>query len=985
MSRTLRLHSRLLFMCLMIAAVDVSCSYSSRGRSRRAVHEQGSYLGAESPRSWRPLYNPYTLPPSLSPSQPVPRIVQPDQAQMVFSPRPEVQPGTKNVVANQREGSPDGDESEPPNSQSSKFPSSSVPSKTVHYRTYPSSGLGSPIVPRTWGSSETFYSIKNPVIQSSHVATSSFQPARDIFGSPVVEYNPIPAQQAENPVSNNEKSKYRTFLSSYLFGGSQPTSSTSETPHKGPSEGMKTISGHGATSATQSEGNPSVHGSGRSTHVQGGYGYIGSQSYPTSFKSSNGRQAPVHPPTLSQSASSKVDATSEAQHVSSITKPFHHSANFSQSGGSPSSYSPGEKADTQAKSAFSRIQPLIRFGSFWNTIAPTATQPTQSPFEPAERVTAPHSPAPDQSLKTKSSYVPWKKHGLRSSSSVQNGGATGGYKPGRSMDVNTLGGFQYEDPETTLAPIVSKDDIRSVAIRPSVNTNTAKSQGTGWRNSHVTHRGMKMGSVSGYPAVYKKYSFAPRLRVASTTTSSAPSDTLAPRMFKSGPQEVQLMSIEDDLASDSLHASSNVQSSSEVQTTTNMPRSTPRAGRPWFRRYTPSKDNNAKTDHVSKGFQPAPTQLQSPQSESLNCIQPTSSLPSNNDFHDSLTAGEPKPGPTSSAPFKPDARFNMFESVIYRRLKGSRSKQNEGVLGIKLPGETRPSGSHVSAPAEIQPTSITTTASQSQNVHSIETSQSSDSFHKTVDDSSYEDPKSPPHDSESNEMASNPFRFISGKLPKSQNSYAFMGFQKPISKARSTQDKDADLSAQTVPPTSKEHPPPVAPTSAPSVHPSPPRVQVQPDPSTTELPEGRKPTSTVVKGKRVKGKRVKGQNRFSPSNDNTSSSNDTASRPAKPHPMRFKAIQFADILGSASFSGIQPRGSSRQSVQSTSNTAASGQDGGALDKDQPTPRGLESPQGKGGDPKAVRFPPFPSDASQSEEVDVSSVIWEVQSGGRELQ
>ncbi|CAB1345222.1 unnamed protein product [Coregonus sp. 'balchen'] len=262
-------------------------------RSRRAVHEQGSYLGAESPRSWRPLYNPYTLPPSLSPSQPVPRIVQPDQAQMVFSPRPEVQPGTNNVVANQREGSPDGDESEPPNSQSSKFPSSSVPSKTVHYCTYPSSSLGSPIVPRTWGSSETFYSIKNPVIQSSHVATSSFQPARDIFGSPVVEYNPIPAQQAENPVSNNEKSKYRTFLSSYLFGGSQPTSSTSETPHKGPSEGMKTISGHGATSATQSEGNPSVHGSGRSTHVQGGYGYIGSQSYPTSFKSSNGRQAPT--------------------------------------------------------------------------------------------------------------------------------------------------------------------------------------------------------------------------------------------------------------------------------------------------------------------------------------------------------------------------------------------------------------------------------------------------------------------------------------------------------------------------------------------------------------------------------------------------------------------------------------------------------------------------------------------------------------------
>ncbi|XP_021470724.2 uncharacterized protein LOC110531718 [Oncorhynchus mykiss] len=907
MTRTLRLNSRLLFLCLVLATVEVSSCLSM---GKRAVHEQRSSLGTQGPRKWRTFNNPYTFSQShsLGPSQPVPSSVQPDQAQIVFRLRPGVQTG--------REGSPDGEESSPSNSQSNRFSSSSVPSKTVHFRTYPSSGLVSPIVPKTWGASGTFHSVSNPMIQRSHGS----QPARDTFGSPVENY-PIPAQQAENPVSKNERSKYRTFLSSYLFRESQSTSSTSETTHKGPSEGVKTISRLGAASATQSEGNSSVHESGRSTHVQRGYGYIGSQLYPTTIKSANGQQ--VHPPTLSQSGSSKVDATSEAQHASSINKPFHHSANFAQSGGSPSSYFPGEMADTQAKSAFSKIQPLIRFGSFWNTMAPTATQPTQSPSEPAERETA-----PDQSLKTRSGYVLWKKPGLSSSSSGQYALATGGYKPGKSTNVNTLGGFQ--DHEKTLAPIVSDDDIPSVAIRTSVNTNTVKSQGTGWRNGHGIPRGMRMSSVSGYPAVYRKYSFAPRIRVASTTTSSAQSDTLAPMTFKSGPREVQLASIEDDLVTNSLHASSNVQSSEVQTTTTDMSGSTTRSGRPWFLRSTPSEDNEAKIGHVFKGSQT--TLLQSPQSESLKHVQPTFSLSGNNVFHDRLTAGEAKPGPTSSAPFKPEARFNMFGSVIYRLPKGSRSKQNECVLGIKLPGATRPSGCNVSAPAEIQPTSINlTTASQSQNVHSKETSQSSDSFHKTVNHSSYEDPKSHPRDSDRNEMTSNPFRFISGKLSKSQNSYAFIGFQKPISKAGSTQDKDADLCAQTLPPINKEHPPPVVPTSAPSVHPSPPRIQVQPDLSITELTESRKPTSSVVKGRRVKVKRVQSQHSISPSND-------TASQPAKPQTMRFKAIQFADILGSASFSGIQPRGSSRPSVQSTSNTPASGEDGGALDKDQPTPR-----------------------------------------------
>lgn len=52
-----------------------------------------------------------------------------------------------------------------------------------------------------------------------------------------------------------------------------------------------------------------------------------------------------------------------------------------------------------------------------------------------------------------------------------------------------------------------------------------------------------------------------------------------------------------------------------------------------------------------------------------------------------------------------------------------------------------------------------------------------------------------------------------------------------------------------------------------------------------------------------------------------------------------------------------------------------------MDKDQPTPRGSWSPQGKGGDVKAVPLPLFPceADAAQSGEVDVSSVKRDIQS------
>lgn len=133
-----------------------------------------------------------------------------------------------------------------------------------------------------------------------------------------------------------------------------------------------------------------------------------------------------------------------------------------------------------------------------------------------------------------------------------------------------------------------------------------------------------------------------------------------------------------------LHSPSNFMSSSEVQTTTSdMPRSTQRVSRPWFLSYTSCKDNNAKTAMFSRDSnQPQPNH-HFPRL-SLNNIQPCSGLPSNNDVHVSSTTGEAKPGPIRSAPFK--TKFEKFESGIYRRPKGSWSKQNEGDLDMKLPG-----------------------------------------------------------------------------------------------------------------------------------------------------------------------------------------------------------------------------------------------------------------------------------------------------------
>ncbi|CAB1351672.1 unnamed protein product [Coregonus sp. 'balchen'] len=475
-------------------------------------------------------------------------------------------------------------------------------------------------------------------------------------------------------------------------------------------------------------------------------------------------------------------------------------------------------------------------------------------------------------------------------------------------------GFQYQAPKTTLAPIVSEEYQPSVAIRPSINTNCKESKY--WLEiNHGTPRGMQMGSVSRYP--YSKRVNAPPCSSASLQMEDTNAAIQNVPITETSISSVVQQSSDTSVQS-SLHSLSNFMSSSEVQTTTtDMPRSTQRVSRPWFRSYTPGKDNNAKTGHVFKGFKPAPTQPPSPQIESLNNVQPSSGFPSNNDVHVSSTTREAKPGPISTQPIRAKVVIHLTKLLMITLVMKTPSLPHMTQKATKcqaIPLGTNLVNSQKSGMAMLSWASKNVWAKQGQ--------------------------------------------------PRTKKDANLCAQNVPLTTTTPTPSKVPPVSGSIE--ASEEHPPPVTPTSASSVHPSPPSVQIEPDPSTTELAESHNPTSSVVKGKRVKGK---GQNRIF-SSDASSPSNDTASPPIIRPPQE-----------EVPFSGVRPRGGSRPSVKPTSNTTASGQDGGALDKDQPTPRGSGSPQGKGGDPKAVPLPPFPSEAdtAQSGEVDVSSVKGDVQS------
>ncbi|XP_028973144.2 uncharacterized protein LOC114830232 [Esox lucius] len=1096
MTSQLSLHSIFLLVCLVLSAVDESCSYPSSARSRKTVQEERISLETEEPRNWRLPFYPFTPNLSLSPSQSFPNHIQRDQAQRVFTLRRGAKSGTKltevlfdgenlepvnsgqqgmvqsvrgdyvqkeihhpqrrtvfrvssknldksnspailsddlphkhfpgDVSSNdafnrppfhpsapQRENgleTADPQESDQlyiqePNSvravvkpipvpitsqpfsdspisfRRGTFSSTSEPIKVARYHsTYSLSDLGSPIVPGTLGTSGNFQPVKTPVIQGGNVVTNSLHPAGERRGSPVADHPHIQIQWSENPLS-------KTAI-----------------------EGEKSVNTLADTSPTQSERNPSVGESGLSTNVKGDYGQTGSMGYPRSFKSGNRQQAPEHQSAVSQSASLE-----ESELTPSVTQPFHRSANFAHTGGLPGNYSSNKIAGPQARSAFSRFLPGSRFGFFWNAL----TKPMQN--MPPKRKTAPSILAPNQS-RTKSRPVSWGNSlVLRNSSSSLTRGPTGNYKLGKSTSINTLfgfKGFQYQAPKI-LASIKSEEDHPVLVVRDSINTNHANNQYIGWRESLGTSRGINMGSVSRYPPVLKKYGFRPINKEVPISDSPVPSIILTTATFSSEPQKVQSMSVEDSLVSrntESAHGDSdhrNVQGSLDV---------------------VKSDTDSVYVNHSSDS--PAPRQHVSS---------------TQNTIPDSIT----------STAFKPEVRFKKFEFVMNKESNGFRNKQNRSSLDIKSAGETKPSVRQVEpTPPEIQPTSITTTATQSLYVHSG--GPSGDTSHKTGDDKSYDENKSTAQYTETEKLLSKHFRYKSGALSKRPNGYADMGLQILKNKAGTTPDKDADLRGPTVSPITEvlplsgskgdpiEHPPRGAFSYSANVHLGPANVHTGPanvhtgpanvhtgpanvhtgpanvhtgpanvhsgpanvhsgpanvhsgpanvhsgpanvhsgpanvhsGPANVHmgpvrvqvLPRSRNPTGRVVKGKTFKENVPSSSVALSPPNNAASPS---VLRLGEHGPMRFKAVQFDDILGSASFSGVRQSGGSRPTVQPTANTftTVSSHGGGARD------RWLGSTQGKGGKPRDVPLPPVPSnkDAGQSGEGHASNVQENVRS------
>ncbi|KAL0970293.1 hypothetical protein UPYG_G00239970 [Umbra pygmaea] len=1023
----LRCHSKFLLVCLVVIALNVSFLHSSSARSRKTEQQGRISQGTDGSRKWRALYNSYTPRLNLRKSQSSSTHLRHGHQSIPIL-RPEAQSVANKIVVKQREGPPDGHELLPLNSsqqlgttlteinlthipgnvhsskgdyvmspqegnelttltnkipigtqeskqlyiqemntmravkavpaprasqpfiappvfdQSGGLSSSSEPVMAVHYlKTYPWSGLGSPIVQRTFGAAGNTQSVKKSLIQSGKVTSSILEPGGNNLGSSVAERIDVHIQRSENPLSD-EDTRYR------------------KARYEGIREGVKTRNTFVVSSPTQHEVDPSVYESGTSTHIKGDYGYTGSRLYPKSFTSDNRQQAPVQPRTLTLAASSDGYAPT-------VSRPLYHSANFAKIGSSPRSHSSSEMVGRRASN---RVHPSSRFGFLQNA----ETLPTLS--LPTKRETAFHALEPDQSLKNKRIPVPmWNKPGLQSSSTVRNREDTGRYKMGKSKNINTLfgfKGFQYQALKN-LASSVSEEHHPAVEVRNSINRKTEKSQSTGWREGHGTPRGMKMGSVSGYPPVFKKYGFV----------------SSAPTTFISETQEVQPMSTQDNLASrniESAHYHSKVQPDTEVgnfdsdfvdhsvdavsprqlkdfksvsayrglnvhahrstslqkdgsqtgtkpsspstiqQSSDNSvlrrlnPLSNIRSSEVKRTNATPRSTQQVRGPyrHVFKGFNQAPSQPTFPQRQSRNNIQPISGPPSNVRHIGSSTGAILDPITLSL--FKLQAKYKNI------------GFGNQSTLDVKLAGDAWPSASLVeSAHPEIQTISVTRKATQYQSFDS-------DASHKTKDRESGYDNKSNLQNLD--KITSKHFNHESGVLPKISNRYANMSFQIVLeNNAGTTKDKVAALSPQEetystpsfseVPPFSRPegenrgHPTLDVSTYASSVHPDPARVQL--DPSPTGLASSRNPTRSV--------KHVKGPNPL-PFSFSLSPSNDTAPpyilRSGEVSTDRFKAIQFADIQGSASFSGVPLRAVSRLAVQTTAKTTAWGQDGYALER-----------------------------------------------------
>ncbi|KAJ8008310.1 hypothetical protein DPEC_G00103510 [Dallia pectoralis] len=979
------IHSRYLLVCLVVSAVDVTCSYPSRARSTKTVQEETIYLETEEPRYWRPLFYPFTSSQILIPRKLVPNHIQRGQPQGDLILRHGAKSGTNTLLANPSEGLHDEAELGPVNSGHHGVVQSVrgnyVP-KEVHQ-------------PQR----QTFFRMSswNPDESNSQTTLGNGVPHEGFPGNSVSShdaFNSVPSE-ARAPQRQNELNTVDPQESDQLYiqelnslravepfpKTSQPITASPmsfqgrrfssrpkpiKTGHyhntnpfsdlgspivpvnlgnPGHPHAVKTPSiqsGNVAPSSMQHAGkrrgspvvdhthihvqwseNPLSKGDGEGEKsINTRVVTFPAQSKKNSSVGESGTSTHVkgdyssvlYPRSFKsgkgQRAAEHQSATlKESEPARRITRPFHRRANLAHIGRHPGKDSYNDIDGPQARSSFSTFLPGSRFGVFWNAL-------TKAMQNPRKKALSNH--VPDQSLTTKSRPVSWGNNRvLRNSSSAQSGGPTGNYKLGKSTGINTVFGFKgFQDPAPKILASIENEDQPVHLVSNSINT--VQRQHIGWRKSFGKSKGMNLGSVSRYPHVLKKYVFAP------ITTEVPITDPPVPAPFTSDPREEQSLSVEDNLVpSDTKAAHGESIHSLDV---------------------VKSDTDSVYVDHSSDSAAPR---------------------------QHVISTKHAIPVPNTSKPFHLKERFKKFEFGSDNDSKGFRSKQNKS-LDTKLPEKSGPSDRQVeSAPTELQSTSITGTANQS--LEGCSGGPKSDTSCKTGD------AKSTAQYSEIEKNLNRPLRYKSGKLPKSPGSNADLGFNILTNKVGRPLDK---VTAKKVVPViedhyksgsdedSGEHPPRVAPISSNSVHPG--HVSARPHPSPTKPTHSRHPTSSVAKGKMFKGKLVRGQNVLPPSVV-LSSPNNTASpsllRLGERRPMMFKPIQFADILGSASFSGSQQR-----EYTASAFTEVPSHSGGAPDI------WLGSPQ-DGGNPRAVPRQPVPSstDTGQSGEGNVSSAEEDVQS------
>ncbi|XP_029932503.1 uncharacterized protein LOC115376845 isoform X2 [Myripristis murdjan] len=284
---------------------------------------------------------------------------------------------------------------------------------------------------------------------------------------------------------------------------------------------------------------------------------------------------------------------------------------------------------------------------------------------------------------------------------------------------------------------------------------------------------------------------------------------------------------------------------------------------------------------------------------------------------------DPKEATSEFNPFIPSTYKLFINSGVSTDVFSAARTEIKNVQGSKVSSKTRLSNVHLgsdenqTALTETEPDNISATSTQS------------------INDLSSKDLKSLPKTAGSIASVTHS-RHVYDKHKKSRKTYAFLGFQSARSKIGGTQNKthwnNAEQNTTTASPTlrhssavpasamdPKDDPLPGKSSPAPK---SRARNNAKPNPMKATLLKPQTSTYSMVRGNRVQGRIIGGQNHIK-SNDtalNSDMRNAPIFRPPK-HPISIEAIMYADILGSASFSGIREKtGNTTAYNQSVSNT-----------------------------------------------------------------